>query len=622
MIRSTIFLLLLALAAGLSFGQRQALETTESPAVLWPKADANDTYLDNMQRVSAGCSALTDGKSGTVCYDTTEGVAYTCVPSAGDCDSAAEWKRAAKAFTYDVRDYGAVGNGVADDRPAIQAAIDAAAAAGGGGVYCPEGTYRVTDAGSARCITLKSNVRLFGAGYGSVLKLADDQPISVRIITSEGSFTNIAVSNLRLDGNRANQATCNELKAAIFLTGGSRALMSRLWIHGACGDGIQAWGTDDGSEATELADELIYSEILAWDNFRTGFVLEHVGRVNISHSTIETVAASANSHCVDYEATKAPDAGVPTFGPVIIDGLTCKSDPTNDGLQFSGVSAGALKVVVSNSTIEDSLYGIFLGTGVEAVITGNQVLNSVDGVRVTYGNEHAIITGNQITVAGSGNGIMALNSVAQPKNLTVTDNRISCNGSTSGSKGIMLQSPYNALIKNNHVSGCATALYANMTAAANGTYLFAGNFLRDYTVGFQFWRNVDHAVHLRLVNNVFDGGTFGAASVDAMRFQNNILETSAEPYPYLMGNAFHAAGHSGNPLVRAGTLLLDGYVTRTGDTFTAFGSSAWTAKTIYGLDAGSPEGDVTANPGDAYFDNAGVPYKKDSGTGNTGWLAQ
>jgi hypothetical protein len=39
--------------------------------------------------------------------------------------------------------YGAIGNGVADDRAAIQAAINALVAAGGGTLYFPPGTYRV-----------------------------------------------------------------------------------------------------------------------------------------------------------------------------------------------------------------------------------------------------------------------------------------------------------------------------------------------------------------------------------------------------------------------------------------------------------------------------------------------
>lgn len=63
---------------------------------------------------------------------------------------------AAATGQRNVMDYGAVGNGMADDRAAIQAAIDAAAASENGGeVYFPAGTYLVEE-----ILVLKSNVTL------------------------------------------------------------------------------------------------------------------------------------------------------------------------------------------------------------------------------------------------------------------------------------------------------------------------------------------------------------------------------------------------------------------------------------------------------------------------------
>lgn len=63
-----------------------------------------------------------------------------------------------------VTQYGARGDGVTDDTAAIQAAIDAAFAAGGGNVWIPEGTYCVSSS-----IALKSNVGIIGEQNASTL---------------------------------------------------------------------------------------------------------------------------------------------------------------------------------------------------------------------------------------------------------------------------------------------------------------------------------------------------------------------------------------------------------------------------------------------------------------------
>src|SRR4029077_14542643 len=59
-----------------------------------------------------------------------------------------------------VRQFGAVGNEVADDSDAIQRAIDALPSSRGGTVVFPPGTYRIT-----RPLRPISNCRLVGGGF-------------------------------------------------------------------------------------------------------------------------------------------------------------------------------------------------------------------------------------------------------------------------------------------------------------------------------------------------------------------------------------------------------------------------------------------------------------------------
>ena len=61
-----------------------------------------------------------------------------------------------------VRDFGAVGDGVTDDGPAFQAAFDALAAAGGGTLFVPEGKYAITTSVSKNFAGLASSITIRG----------------------------------------------------------------------------------------------------------------------------------------------------------------------------------------------------------------------------------------------------------------------------------------------------------------------------------------------------------------------------------------------------------------------------------------------------------------------------
>lgn len=96
------------------------------------------------------------------------------------------------------RDFGAVGNGVADDTAAVQAAIDAARTHGNGAMaYLPYGTYKITQTlevhggnytfggGSQRTQLLWA-----GAAGGTTVHVADPQNITLCYLHMEGASSN------------------------------------------------------------------------------------------------------------------------------------------------------------------------------------------------------------------------------------------------------------------------------------------------------------------------------------------------------------------------------------------------------------------------------------------------
>ena len=139
------------------------------------------------------------------------------------------------SFVFNAKHYGAEGDGVTDDTVAIQAALDAAEAAGGGAVFLPSGTYRVgltplTYAGEGgygfnnplkNSIMLRDNVELRGEGReNTIIKPLDAAPNNMPILYGETGCQNITVSNLWVDGNnsRAGQTVGAENEGINFKT--------------------------------------------------------------------------------------------------------------------------------------------------------------------------------------------------------------------------------------------------------------------------------------------------------------------------------------------------------------------------------------------------------------------
>lgn len=120
---------------------------------------------------------------------------------------------------YNVKDpaYGAVGDGMTDDRLAIQAAINACSAAGGGMVLVPTGTYALSITqhpvapSTSCCLYMPSNVNLVGAGINAtrLLTLATTPVVfnTYSIITNytiAGPVTDVGISvqDMTIDGNK------------------------------------------------------------------------------------------------------------------------------------------------------------------------------------------------------------------------------------------------------------------------------------------------------------------------------------------------------------------------------------------------------------------------------------
>jgi len=109
------------------------------------------------------------------------------------------------SMVYNVKAFGAVGNGTTDDTAALQAAVDAAHAAGGGTVWIPKATYKLATvplklySGTTPTITAYSNITLDSDGAVlaqsttgvDVIKALNDAANSAQSV-------NVTIRNLKL----------------------------------------------------------------------------------------------------------------------------------------------------------------------------------------------------------------------------------------------------------------------------------------------------------------------------------------------------------------------------------------------------------------------------------------
>jgi hypothetical protein len=97
------------------------------------------------------------------------------------------------ADTTNVKDFGAIGNGVADDTAAIQAAINSTSPFGE--VFFPEGTYKTSSTVTLPSSSGLNGITLRGIGWGSVIKPTSAVSIAVRAL---GDI--VFIKDLQFDG--------------------------------------------------------------------------------------------------------------------------------------------------------------------------------------------------------------------------------------------------------------------------------------------------------------------------------------------------------------------------------------------------------------------------------------
>ncbi|MFJ1754779.1 glycosyl hydrolase family 28-related protein [Kitasatospora sp. NPDC088134] len=136
-----------------------------------------------MTKDASGRSTRTDAlRRRALLTGAVAGVAGATVAAGSGSAAAAGTTTGGAGDWFSVRDHGAVGDGTTDDTAAVQGALDAAAAAGGGTVYFPGGRYLVKPNGGTPALTVGGNgIRLVGASSKAAMLVKGADGILLRI---------------------------------------------------------------------------------------------------------------------------------------------------------------------------------------------------------------------------------------------------------------------------------------------------------------------------------------------------------------------------------------------------------------------------------------------------------
>lgn len=303
--------------------------------------------------------------------------------------------RAYGTTTIDVRDHGAVGDGVHDDTSAFEASFAALAAESpddGGTVNVPAGRYLI-DPG--RSIKPRSHTRLYAPQ--AVLVTKPNALSRYYVVLVEGQ-TDVDITVGQIVGDRLLHTYgpgTNEWGMGIGIKKSSRVTVRDTRVEQMTGDGASISGND-----------IVLSNVLFTQNRRQGLTIAVGSNYQVLDSkftltgALGTNAGTAPQAGIDIE----PDAGL--VDGVLLKGLTVTGNGTAGILMWTRTGTGAS---VQNVTIDDcdisgnanGIQGHAFANSITATITNNRIgPHRGSGIRAESGFK-ATVQGNVFTKYGT-----------------------------------------------------------------------------------------------------------------------------------------------------------------------------------------------------------------------------
>jgi len=432
---------------------------------------------------------------------------------------------------FDVRQFGAVGNGSTDDTTAIQSAITAAVSNAGGRVYFPPGTYLIS---STLTIT-SDNVELQGAGWSSQILAKNTfatSPMVQSVAPGGGAFRyGIRIADLFINGNSVAGVTGLQLdttyQAKVDHVRIRFCGATSLFLNGSSGNvGAYTNVTDctitDGTTASSIGVTTNFHE---WVTIKGGLV----GTYNVAGGTAIKIN---NLNCrIIGVGIDNNDTGVwQVFaGRLVVSGCQFDRGQTHfirlQGAQFCSITGNSFNSFNGSGT--KNIIDIDDANTKANIFTGNAVLEAAGWTNWVVENANTGSPGNLYEGNDIGTfGVTLVTGVARANRGFNPATRVSQTVAQSITNVTVTTVTFNNVekdVNSNYNSGTGT-----WTAPVPGTYRItarmgiggtAGNnrsFISVYVNGSERRRGTDNAGTTNGVQNAYVATTEDLAAADAV----------------------------------------------------------------------------------------------------------
>jgi hypothetical protein len=395
---------------------------------------------------------------------------------------------------YNVKhtDWGAIGDGVTDDKAAIDLAITAIEAANGGILYFPTGTYKVTDFLDIN----NTNIIILGDGNGqSIIKASttnavidydtDDIKDKFSIIgvdiqctqaatgtaldcvwpstTTQLEYQNCIIRDVNVVPNRTDSATAY-FSDAIKLSDAKNAIISNVFIRGndsnvANGNGITLQGQCDFNILNSVQIRYLNTAIDVKGTTQN-LIISNSGII-ICNDGVDFATTSGANYYFDniqfgslHNKCISVTSGTPTSMIVSDCKFSKSSSSTND---WRGIDGNYDTFSITGNSFEDNGsasgtdYGVSIGSSsVNSFVIEGNVFKDIrtDGIRIAGSVVDFIICNNNIS-----NSVNGINILIHADDFIINGNRL--NTCTTGVV-IAAGNSNDFTISNNNFEGCST----------------------------------------------------------------------------------------------------------------------------------------------------------------------